>query len=267
MGIGSASTERPDTREVYRGPAAKEARAELERRGQNRRFADRLFRAAQPFRGVFSFGDAELDGVKLDEALLSEEETKELRGLAKQRRQSEEDFPPADRARYEQLVGLAAGDPDLFQHKREEAEMKAKLQDAAEKLHRSTLPRRPKLEQPGSVTLPAFLFKWMTDGRLDSWSLADTAAVAAILWAFELEDARLFGRATFERQEGEPTIVISDATARLGFGAGVDPDDAIPLAQCFLCLEANKWIVQRWESGTLHVQLGERARKLRAGTA
>jgi hypothetical protein len=116
---------------------------------------------------VTGFAHWELQGEKLAGSRLSEAELDELNELVKRRRalvkgvQSAEVLTDKEIARYEALVGTAAGDPQLFERKRRDKTAKAKLGELKEERRVASLPKRPVYAEPGSIELPRYVFSWL----------------------------------------------------------------------------------------------------------
>ena len=179
-----------------------------------------------------------------------------------------------EQRRYEQLIGVAAGNEQVFENAREEAASRAKAREMAEGLKVSMLERRPQLEEAGSVTLPRYAaFSWLKDDREAAWTLADVAALAALLASFENRDASLIANASFEVIDGEPVIVIAGGVgADLRFagqigGDSVDPNlsGCVRLRSALVTLAANRWFVVGRAVTETTIRLGPRALKCRAG--
>lgn len=117
-----------------------------------------------------------LDGVPLNPDLLSDAELDELRRLLRPRR--ERAITEEDLARFELLVGQAAGEPGLYARRRDEIERSQAMKAEATNLARAFLPRRRRDPEPGSIELPALLWSWVTNGEDDTFDLTDLGMLA-----------------------------------------------------------------------------------------
>ncbi len=94
------------------------------------------------------------------------------------------ELSPAEREQLERLVGIAAGDEQLFAKRREHAAAKQKIDTLTEEARMASVPVRPMYEEPGSMTLPVFVFKWLATAKDAEWTVADTGALVAVLGMF-----------------------------------------------------------------------------------
>lgn len=101
----------------------------------------------------------ELRGTTLVAAHLSESEGQELSALVRKQRkilfeENAELLTEAEEKRYEQLVGVSAGDSELFPKKRRERAAREKVRALGDERRVASLPRRPQLAEAGSIELP-----------------------------------------------------------------------------------------------------------------
>jgi len=83
----------------------------------------------------------------------------------------------------------------------------------------ASLPKRPVYAEPGSVTVPRFVFSWLKDSRDEAWTVADTGMLVAVLQMFENRTS-LFPNGTFEEEDGEPVLVVRCGLVDLRFRNG-----------------------------------------------
>jgi hypothetical protein len=128
-----------------------------------------------------------LRGVTLDANRLTDEEGQELAEIVKRFRELPAGAAPgtADVARYEQLVGQWAGDVNLFETTRRDAEREARMAQIEEKERLEALPKRPVYAETGAVTFPRFVFSWLEQSRDQAWTVADVGMLFAVLGMFE----------------------------------------------------------------------------------
>jgi len=231
-------------------------------------------------RSVTRFSHPELAGETLVPERLTPEEAAELDKLVKRKlavafEEGAEPLSVAEGERYEMLVGQAAGNAALFTEKRKEAAAREKLDALKEARKVASLEKRPKWEEPGSVTLPRFaVHDWLlseTNRGGDSWSVANIGALAVLLSMFENENARLIANARLETVEGDPVLVIAG-----GVGAGLRFSGAVggsPLGEsesgfvklrpALRTLQRNEWLVIEQSVSEIRVRLGPRALELK----
>ncbi len=120
-------------------------------------------------------------------------------------------------ASWERILGKAAGDPDLFERKRREAQTSAKLGALKEERRLASLPKRPLYAEPGSVSLPEYAcHSWLVDdgAREGDWTLPDVGLLVGLLGAFANRDARLVVGGRFEEDDaGLLTLVAPPVSA------------------------------------------------------
>ncbi len=113
-------------------------------------------------------------GETLVAANLTEDDATVLETLVKRRRRiaSDEHAEPLtddEKREWERILGTAAGDPELFERKRRDAQANAKLDALKDQRKVAGLPRQPLLAEPGSVQLPRFAaYTWLLG---DGWTL------------------------------------------------------------------------------------------------
>ena len=73
----------------------------------------------------------------------------------------------------------------MFKERREQTKLATAMREAGEIVRRESRPRRPKLEGPGVVQLPAWLFEdgWL--GSVNGFGVGDLGILALILGAIE----------------------------------------------------------------------------------
>jgi hypothetical protein len=259
-GTARSAEIRQATEAAKRARAAKSELAKRDRARSDRNLLATVGRRKAPLEIAAQYDRQILEGSTLNASNLSDDEIKQLRPLLSSRGRPGE-LTGADLRRYEKLVGKAAGDEKLFERRRAEIERAEKQKAEAERLHRLMLPRR-RPPEPGSIELPRFLFDWVTDGNQETFDLADLGVLAGLAFSFFNETASLFARGSFEQGEGVPTITIRDAAHSVHFAFGANPDGRIQARASLAALHRNKWIQTRREGALLHIQPGERMRKL-----
>jgi hypothetical protein len=232
--------------------------------------------ASSALASVRTFAHPELVGAKLDTSRLSEEEGTELKELVSRKLAVSYGDPGAqeltakETARYERLIGVAADDPKPFGRKRKEAEDKARVAVAKEELRLAAVPPRPEWAEPGSISLPKFIFGWLQDRR-GGFTVADLGMLAALLYQFE-NRAPLFPQARFEQVDGEPVLVLREEHLRFPSSMNNDPllsghSGYVRERMALQTLTRNGWFTLDRSGGELRVRLGERGKKLREGKA
>jgi hypothetical protein len=219
--------------------------------------------AAVALNKVSRFGHRELVGETLHAGRLSPSEASELLALARKRQAG--DLEGEGELRYERLVGQAAGDEELFERKRTEAEVREVLAE-----YRRAERRLPQAESIlaavfGDPELYDLLrprprenvagwdeFGRPTPARKGEFATArilepDDIGVLFVLLGLIVESG------------GEIAIADVGATARL-------PDRGLPhvcnLGERLSHLRGNGYLDLRVESGTAFVSCGPRVRKL-----
>ena len=258
---------------IANAPARREYRDQEDERTKKRE-------ARQPVVSALRFAVArahpELTGATLAADRLSETEAEELVALVKRVRRLvfEEDAEPLsdpEIARYETLMGAAAGDPELFARKRREQEAREKVRALGAQRRLASLPRRRQLTEAGSTELPRFVFTWLKDAKDGNWTVAHVGVLATLMLSFENRDASLIAGARFEEMEGEPVLVIPGGVgAQIGFSRSVggnsfDATEAgfVRLRPALRDLVRNEWFVAEVTAAETRVRLGPRARQAR----
>ncbi len=160
-------------------------------------------------------------GLKLDAKRLDSDERNMVVRLWPRLREGE--GSAEDRTAVEALVEKAAGqEPGFFDARRKEIQMKKQVAEAKEELHLARLPRRARLEEPGTVTLPRVVFSWLQQGK-GQWTVADVGTLSVILSMFE-EKRSLVDGADFEQgEDGESVLVTSGPLVKLAFERRINP--------------------------------------------
>jgi hypothetical protein len=278
---------------IERGEQAVEtvlrAQAELARRAEKREQTERNARfalarrrphpASKPLPYVASRGHLELRGCTIEVGRLTEDEGRELDDLVKRLKTLQTEEPEAkplseaEQDRYEAIVGKAAGYERLFETRRKETEAREKLAVLKDRRKLEVLPKRPEWAEPGSVTLPRQVFRWLQDSRDGAWTIGDIGVLAAMLGMFENRTSLIAGATFQEDEDGEPVLVCSGSIlADIRFTPAVNNahvfDDEgtsgrVREAAAILTLHRNRWLEIERMGGTVKIRLGERARKLR----
>lgn len=214
---------------------------------------------------------AELEGViRLDPSAFTRDDRKQLDGLRRVNGRGELTDSKQDMRTLERLVDKAAEaaghGPGLIARRRRELAAEAKRTQEAERLHTATLPAR-RAPEPGSVELPRLLWRWVTDGRHDTFSLNDLGLLAGLLFAFANDSAALFARshARIGRDDTGPVITLRDAAAGVRLGTGVNPSGGLDVRHGLETLHRNRWVTTERNGGTLRIRPGERMRDLYPG--
>jgi hypothetical protein len=127
-------------------------------------------------------------GVTIDAELLDGDELHELAMLTRKVLDGAEDngtrvplatLPKSERSKWERLVGIAAGDPDLFKNARSEQAARARISELVERARRPTA--RQRFEEQGAIILPAEVFTQLRLGQLWLGHLAVLAHVVGQL--------------------------------------------------------------------------------------
>ncbi len=246
--------------------AAREAvtvRDELGRRAANRSEQSLMHRIGlrrHPLTLARDLDPDVLDGVPLNPDLMSDEEIAELRALLRQRR--ERAITDDGLARFERLVGQAAGEPGLYARRRHEIERSQAMKAEATKLARAFLPKRRDPE-PGSIELPAFIFAWLTNGEEDTFDVTDLGLLAALVYSFANESGAVFSRGSFVHDEHGPSIVVGKSgTHAPRLRRGADDTQHLQVIDHLSALKENRWIETTNVRGVWTIRPGERMRKL-----
>jgi len=217
----------------------------------------------------------ELQGCTLDPHRLTEAEADELKKLVEQikagiRKPDEKPLTAKQRGRFERLVGVAAGDPKIFEHKRKKAELQQELHEIKEAQRVMSLPKRPIWEEPGSITLPRETFVWLETSTDGAWTVADVGMLFAVLGMWENRSTELIPGSSFEETaDGELELVVpGGANAfRLRHGANGNPtlldSGTIRESAALQTLASSGWLDGTVEGLEIRIRLGEKAKKLR----
>ena len=236
-----------------------------ERRAQDalneggRRHLWKIGRRYQPLSRAREIEGRVLDGVNLDHALLTDDEIADLRPLLKARLGDDE--TPEQAARFEDLIGKAAGEPGLYARRRTEITKEDEMKAEATKLAKVFLPRRREPE-PGSIELPAFLLAWCADGQEGSFDLQDLGVLAAVALSFANQSVELLPTARFVLDDDGPKIVISDAGARVRLRYGADDTGHLNFRKSLAALDRNGWTNTTRHRSKLTIRQGKRLKKL-----
>jgi hypothetical protein len=227
---------------------------------------------------VASFGHGELQGETLTGSRLSDEELAELRDLALRKRAfakgrvNAEELTDTETARYEALVGRAAGDEALFERRRRHKAARAKLDELREERRVSQLPRRRVFAEAGSIELPRYVFQWLLaesnrDGA--NWGVSEIGLLTVLLLSFEnqtpiLKDGR------FVEKDGELTLVAPWGTGsevklvNRVQGSVHDGNGGIKVNASLVALARNNWLEVEQTVSEIRIQLGKNAKELRS---
>ena len=232
--------------------AAREAR-QAEQAKQAERKAREPGRKA--CRNLVTFADPELRGRMLSSSRLSTAEGVELLALVEDRIAGT--LGTRQRKRYEQLVGIAAGDPGLFEAARKEREAAEAVAAEAERARLDAMPLRSYTGRGGAY-LPAFVCSWLTDSRAGTLTVTDVGVLAAILLAIENGEPLFVGSAI------EAGAIVLDAAHGFQLRAGIGDDctGASRVRDSVRYLADNDWLAVSAEGGRTRIELGPRARKL-----
>ena len=133
-----------------------------------------------------------------------------------------------EKAKFERLVGKAAGNPKVYEHQRKKAQLQRELAEIKEAQRVNSLPKRPKYEEPGSITLPRFVFTWLESSREGEWTVADVETLVALLGMFENHSPELIPGSSFEETaDGELELVVSGGADAFRFRRGANGDPMI----------------------------------------
>jgi hypothetical protein len=236
------------------------ARREAER---ERKAKDERRKAQDPARKAIGrirdFAHAELIGSSLDVSRLSEAEGLELLALTGERFEGE--LSKRKERRYRALVGTLAGDVDLFERKRKEAEAAGAEARALERARLEAMPLR-RYEGKGAAYLPSYLFSWLLRPGSEGLNVTDLGVLAALLFAFEHEQSPFRG-SRFEA--GSIILAAGDSYQLLPCAAGELSSGAT--WESVRYLEGNRFLeLDTTTDGRTRLRLGERARALLEGT-
>jgi hypothetical protein len=237
--------------------------------------------ASRWLNGARRYSAPELVGETLVADRLTDEDARELETLVRRKgdivtQEGAEALTEAEVATWERLLGKAAGDEALFERKRRNAQAKAKLNELKDERRVAALPRQPLLAEAGCVQLPRYVFSWLVGdgGRNGDWALPDVAVLVAVLGSFTNEDASVFVGGRFEGEGKDRALVVpggigSDLRMH-GTIAGSPLENGsghIRVRSALATLARNNWVTVEQTVGELRIQLGERARMLRAADA
>ena len=151
------------------------------------------------------FSAPELQGETLVADRLSEDDAAELETLVKRKREIVDDehaepLTADETATWERLLGMAAGDENLFERKRKEAAEKTKLGELKDERKVASLPRQPLLAEPGASSCPVRRPSWLVgdEARARAWTLQTSGCSSALLGAFANDDPSVFVGGRFE---------------------------------------------------------------------
>jgi hypothetical protein len=173
-------------------------------------------------------------------------------------------------ASWERLLGEAAGDEQLFERERRDAQARAKLSELQDERRVAALTRQPLLAEPGSVQLPRILFRWLVGDEAretGAITLADIGVLYGVLASFANDEGSLFPGARFEGDADDRTLILpggigSDLRTH-GQTAGTPHDPGgsghVRLRPALTVLALNEWLTVEQPVGELRIRLGERA--------
>jgi hypothetical protein len=215
--------------------------------------------------------------VKLNPGLLSKEEGEELYALVQEGDAYLLDqrgpLTDEERAEIERLLGKAAGAEDYFQKRREREALEGELAERKEARRLMSVPKREQYAKPGSVTLPAYAFRWLRElprQQIGQWTIADVGFLAVLLGMFANRQS-LFRSGHFEEVDGEQVLIVSTGgrnafrlrseinpdREHLGIGPGrVHERDSLKT------LARNGFFAVEDRSGEVRITLGEAGKEL-----
>jgi hypothetical protein len=237
-------------------PARRRLRDELEARAARRA---ELKPAKDAIAALRFAAPPEVQGTPLDPRRLSHEEGVELLALVR----SEE--PTAEeRERFEELLGMLAGNPDLFDQARRERELAAK----ANELERPKLPERI-YRGRGFAVLPSYVLDWLIGSKDGRWTAADIGALAVFALSFANRTAPFPG-SHFE----DDVLVVPRGLDGLVLPEGANPGavdyDASGHVRFRVALDTlarNGWVAVETSGAGLRIREGERLTALLADAA
>ena len=249
----------------------------LARLQRDLRWREGEYPAFQPLQFVArSLDPWELQGSALDGRRLTEAETAELKTLVERikdgiRDETKKPLTAKERSRFERLVGIAAGDPKIYERKRKKAELQETLRAIKEEQRVMSLPKRPIYEEPGSITLPRYAFSWLETSTDGAWTVADVGMLVALLGMWENKSCALIPGSTFvETADGELELVVPGGGAnafRLRNGANGNPmvldSGYVRESAALQTLAGSGWLDGTVEGLEIRIRLGEKAKKLR----
>jgi hypothetical protein len=247
--------------------------------GENRRRSER--KSQHPASGPLNYvartlDPPELQGCNLNPARLSDEEGEELKALVDKLGKSVRGEPDADsltdteQARYERLAGKAAGDERIFEHRRRKKEVQKKMAAIKEQQRVDALPKRPRWEEQGSVTLPRYVFEWLENSH-DGWTVADIGMLVTLLGMFENRSTAIIRGSRFEEEDGDLVLVVLGGWDAFRFAPGRNGNPltmdsgSVRERSALGTLARNGWFEGTVAGLELRIRLGPRARKARDG--
>jgi hypothetical protein len=179
---------------------------------------------------------------------------------------------PGEGADWERILGKAAGDEQLFEKKRRDAQARTQLAELADARKLAGLPRQRVLAEPGAVQLPRFVFRWLVSDEAreeGAWSLMDVGLLVAVSGAFANDDASVFVDGRFDGDGDSRTLVAPGGVGAdlrmFGRVAGSPIEDGsghVRVREALRVLAANRWVELDVSVSELRIRLGERARRL-----
>jgi hypothetical protein len=210
----------------------------------------------------------------VDAAVLDPGRTKRRRRIASD--EHAERFTDDEKREWERILGTAAGDPELFQKKRRDAQANAKLDALKDQRKVAGLPRQPLLAEPGSVQLPRFVYRWLVsdEARDGAWSLMDLGLLAALLGAFANDDPSVFVDGRFEGEGDDRALVVPGGVGsdlrmhgRIAGSPIEDGSGHVRVREALRKLALNKWVEVEQTVAETRIRLGEHALKLNGADA
>lgn len=206
----------------------------------------------------------ELAGTVLHAGNLSDEEGDELYGLLELRHlPNAPGWGEEQRLRFEALVEKAAGWP-CFQ----ELHAGRDIERLVEEVRRDGLPKRVEYAEIGSVRLPGSVFDALRSSQGRSWVVGDVASLAVLLHCFEIRDASLVERATFEEDEAGESVLVGKGQLKFISRVNTSAADSFGGSRVELDLDwlaRVGWFDVTREGGRIEVRLGPNAKALRKG--
>jgi hypothetical protein len=115
-------------------------------------------------------------------------------------------------------------------------------------------------------------FEWLAESKDQSWTVADTGMLFAVLGMFENQTC-LFANGTFAEEDGESVLTIPGGISEVPLlpgrnGNAVDSTGSgvVREREALRTLAHNGWIDARVDGTTLKIRLGLHAKKVREGT-
>jgi hypothetical protein len=244
--------------EAHRAAARRAGRRELEQK-EREKAEERKRRepARKATRRMLQFAHPELRGATLNSTRLSIEEGEELLALVEERLAGS--LSAKKEKRYRRLVGVLAGDPDLFERKRTEQEAEERQAAEAKRARLDAMPLR-RYEGKGGAYLPAYLHSWLLGRAEGSLSVVDLGLLGTLLLAFEHGVSPFYGSEVLADgaivlDAGGPFQLVAQANPAGELGAGRVREAADYLAR-------NGWLQLETVESRVRLRPGERARKL-----